>query len=581
VNEKQTELPLIVENDANEVEKFVRNLPLEKKEILLKKVLIERGFNPTIMMIKEGKKYKIDWEQLPKHLAISSVIFRPIPRLKDPSIIESLDWENFVESLVAWKSDEKDARMILVHKTRLLSSGEQSLNPHSLEFTSGGTGKSKFYKTIGICVDKATSRSFLGFAKSPEEIYPGVIDNIDIPIGIDQIESQGAYQILSYLFSAMVQGEGTVASGAVLFTVKTKAVFSILGNPIGIRTDPEKSFASLIEHMSFNPAMGSRFGIIVYGTDFPRITRTAIKDKEIPKWREAIQLFRAVEEYSKPKLNEIRDSPKVWEWLDREISGYTSTIAQIIVDVKNETVHTFLLEHATGAQRRIRNGALNIALAEHLNEIALDKYDLDKILDDADDYSSQLVDLNIKSISNIASAYGKEIEIYASTFFNNLPEYLKVIVSAVELYRRLQSNVATIQLKQIPYYPPKGYFSNVIQKLTKRKRLEDLSIKLQKYFGFKLNKINSVDIEVFYTTFQPCQYIEPVGHIESLTPLATESKPAESSEPTVLAKCEWCGKEKEVYRTTIQVGYFPKTTMICFECKEELKKASEERAEFE
>ena len=62
------------------------------------------------------------------------------------------------------------------------------INPHSLQFTSGGTGKTEFYRRLGHQYDKVTINNFLGFAKSPEEIYPGTVDGTELPIGIDQIE---------------------------------------------------------------------------------------------------------------------------------------------------------------------------------------------------------------------------------------------------------------------------------------------------------------------------------------------------------------------------------------------------------
>jgi len=499
VNVKNLDMALVSEEDPKSLAEYLKDLP-DRERARVVGVLRSWGI-------------KSDNLDIPTELTKAKIAFRPVPRLKDPSILTNIDWHELVESIVAWKC-RKDERLKLVHKSHLIRGSDQRLNDHSLQFTNSGPGKTEFYDKAGYRFDKVTPRSFLGFAKSPEEVYPGVIDGTELPIGIDQIESQGAQQILSYLFSAMVQGEGKVSSGSVSFTVKTSSTFNILGNPVGYASDTTKSFGSLIEHMSFNPAIGSRFGLIVYGKDFQPIER---ESRTLDGWEDAFRLFRAVEEFALPSLREIREHARTWEWMKQEIPQYFETVRSIVEGVENETVHDFLMEHARGAQPRIRNAALNVALAEHLKEIALKEYELDELLGEADDYLSRLVDCNIQSIINIAKAYEQEIEAYASTFFRNLPDYMTQIVSAVELYRRLKPESPTILLKQIAYQPPTGYFSKAIEKLLRRKNLEDISTKLQRYFGFQLKRLEG-DVEIFYTKLDASSYITPVGRLLSGLP---------------------------------------------------------------
>ena len=496
VNVKNLEMALVSEDDSKTLAEYVKDLPERERGRLLG-VLKSWGIN----------KDNVD---ISTQLTEARIAFRPVPRLKDVSILTTIDWHELVESIVAWKC-KKDERLKLIHKSHLLRGAEQRLNPHSLQFTNSGPGKTEYYDKAGYRFDKVTPRSFLGFARNPEEVYPGVIDQTELPIGIDQIESQGAQQILSYLFSAMVQGEGKVSSGSVSFTVKTSSTFNILGNPVGYASDTTKSFGSLIEHMSFNPAIGSRFGLIVYGKDFQPIER---ESRTLEGWEDAFRLFRAVEEFALPSLREIREHAKVWEWLKQEIAQYFETVQSIVEGVENETVHDFLTEHAKGAQQRIRNAALNVALAEDLKEIALKECELDELLAEADDHLSRLVDINIQSIINIAKAYEQEIEAYASTFFRNLPDYMTQIVSAIELYRRLKPESPTVLLRQIPYEPPIGYFSKAIEKLLRRKNLEDINAKLVRYFGFQLKRLEG-DVEIFYTKLDACDYITPVGRLLS------------------------------------------------------------------
>ena len=204
---------------------------------------------------------------------------------------------------------EKDPALRSVHKSHLLKGLEMSINPHSIQATNAGTGKSMFYIMVGVNIGRATPSSFLGFAKSPDEIYPGPLHNNDLPTNIDQIESQYAVQIIRFLFNILEIGRDVVRSGAVDFEVKTNAIFNFSANPIGYSKNPAKSFANLLSHLTLNPAIGRRIALILYGTDFKVITNKPSQN-DLSEWREKIELFRAVEEYCSTTLNEIIHNSK-------------------------------------------------------------------------------------------------------------------------------------------------------------------------------------------------------------------------------------------------------------------------------
>jgi len=518
VNPRILDLAVSVESNPEELKKFIDQLPKSKINFILR-VLRSHGLN-----VEDG-------DDLPQILAQSYVFVWPVPKLRDPSILEKMGWREFTDELIAWKC-EKDERIKLVHKATLLRGIESKINPHSLQFTNAGTGKTEFYERVGHRHDKVTPRSFLGFAKSPEEMYPGVVDGTELPFGIDQIESQGAPQIMRYLFTAMEQGYGRVSSGAVEFLVKTKSSFHILGNPIGYETSPMKSFGSLIDHISYNPAIGRRFGIIVYGRDFKRVRP---KTKDLTGWSQAISFFRAVEEYALPELKKISEDEDVWGWLRTPIPNYSETIKKVIEGIENEAVRVFLEEHALGAQHRVRAAALNVAIVENLDKISLKKYDIKDLLSEAEDHLSEFIDINVSSIVKIAEALEEEVKLYAKTFFDNLPSYMKEIVSAVELWRRTQPETNTINLKEIPYQPKDtetyAYFSRCINRLLKRKNVEKLNEKLQRYFNFRLKRVNK-DFEVFLLNTSPCEYIEPLGTLIHLSDLSIYPQSQRETTPT-------------------------------------------------
>src|SRR5207253_2187055 len=83
-------------------------------------------------------------------------------------------------------------------------------------------------------------------------IILGILDNSELVVGIDQIESQGAQEVVRYLFNICEYGEATVSSGAVEFTIRSNSILAFLANPIG--SDQTKSFNSLIDHLSSNSA---------------------------------------------------------------------------------------------------------------------------------------------------------------------------------------------------------------------------------------------------------------------------------------------------------------------------------------
>ena len=162
---------------------------------------------------------KDDYETLER------IILKPRGRLRNIEYLKNKDWKSFIDSLIAFKTEEKDQRLRLVHRAHLFRGLNPYLNPHAIEATNGGTSKSTHYSMHGINIDKATASSFLGFAKSPKEIFPGTIDGTDLPVGVDQIESQSASEIMRYMFSILDCGRATVSSGAARFNVESNSIF--------------------------------------------------------------------------------------------------------------------------------------------------------------------------------------------------------------------------------------------------------------------------------------------------------------------------------------------------------------------
>ena len=423
---------------------------------------------------------------LPTELARSRICFKPIPRLRDPTMIEQIDWPNFVERLIRWDAKEKDPRLCLAHKTQILKGIEPRLNCNSLIVTNAGTGKSIHFFIHGTLIDKATKNAFLGYAKSPEEVYKGTVDGSELPIGIDQIEL-GNWGIMDFMFNVMEYGQGTVSSGAVKFTVKSRSPFSFIANPLSDRLQVEKGFGVILSHLTNNPAIGRRFGVIVYGDDY-NILQTRSTPDSMDQWRLHSEFLRAVEEAATPELSKIMRTKGVWDWVNQPIHGYAERLGKIAEGCNEDTIRLFFTEHARAGQGRVKAAALQVSLLDYLPDILLKRYELNDLIEHAEETLPELTKLNLESAIRIAQNVGDEKRLYAEHWLDTSPEYLKHIVYAVEYARRSGILASSFNLGDLDYKPQCAAYTHISQceyKLTKRKRgLAEFNARCKQYFGF-------------------------------------------------------------------------------------------------
>lgn len=506
VNATKTELCLVPITNREEIADILLKV---SDETIRKIYTIARswGWRPKKDDEKEDDTLK------PEDLISLNCLVSPVPRLKNPEYLREVNWKLFVDNLVAYRTEEKDITLKLTHRSRLLRGIDVSINPHGIECTNGGLGKSTFYDIVGENFGKVTASAFLGFAKSPQEVYVGVIDSTDVPIGIDQIESQSAPQIMRFMFNALESGEDTVIGGAVKFKVHTASIFTFLANAIGADIDQTKSFANFIDHISFNPTIGRRIGLIVYGNSFTKIKKKPSPDV-LKEWREKVSEFRAVEEFCWQKLREIVHSKEIWSWLNMPIEGYDGQVQHMIDVLDDDTIKTLILEHAFGAQVRIRGAALYASLADHLADIALNNLDMDALVDDAEQYLSDYVEINIASIGRICKEWAKEKSAQISMVYRNLPDYMQEIVSAVELNRREHPEQIKYLIVSLNYQPGTSSYPRLhacIRKLANRKDTSRLLDRVKKHFGFDLMKNVAGEWEVTLLERKPILEVKILG----------------------------------------------------------------------
>lgn len=468
---------------------------------------------------------------------IPSILVQPIKRLRSAEYLRAKDWIPFVKSLTSFNlTNDVDERLALIRKAHLLRSVNMQLGPHALVCTNPGTGKTTWYQQegIGSAIDKATPNSFLGFAKSPKEIFAGTVDHTDRAVAIDQLESQGAPELVRYLFQLMENGRALVSSGSVKFPVSSSATFAFLANPVGYNLNPAKSFNGLIAHLSSNPAIGRRFGIILYAVDI-KVIEDAPMPEVLDKWRAAIDEFRAVEEFAFEEIQKIIFSKEVWPWLNNRNSDYAQGCVELLEGLLDDNVVSFLKEVVSpSGQRRTRAGALYCAIVDHLKEIALHAYEVAEIIDSAESYLSELMELNIRSIMNIASQWGKEDSARKSTLFVSLPGLEQEIVSAIELRKRAHPTELKFTLGEIRYTPKnevyRGSFHEVVREFSRRKNASQRLGKIRTLFGFNLFKEQNEWV-VALEKVEPIAEIHPLGTYETLDDFGKFGKSGNSVSP--------------------------------------------------
>lgn len=525
INPQDTELCLTVIDEEKHLREYLTDVSPE-------------AWKTIRAVCKENAiKFYDEEEVLPleRVLARSHLCYRPIPRIRDVYEIESLDWTTFIDRLIRWDAAEKDPRLILAHKAQLLRGIEQRLNAHALIVTNAGTGKSIHYLNNAVLVDKATRNAFLGYAKSPREVYKGTVDGESLPIGIDQIEV-GNWGILDYMFNIMEYGEAMVSSGAVKFKIQSLSPYAFMANPLTDRLNMEKGFGIILDHLTTNPAIGRRFGVLIYGDDYKVLTSRSTPDS-MDAWRHQNIFFRAIEESARPKLAEILRSKEVWTWINQEIPGYQQRMTRIAKGCNDDTIRVFFTEHGKAGQSRVRSAALQVSLVDYLKDIALGKADVEAIIEHAEEILPEFTRLNLESALAISQNIKNEKRFYSEHWLEGSQEYLKEIVYAVEYARRSGILGTTFDLGKIvddlgyksanKSYP---YISMSISKLLKRKRgIAEFNQRCREHFGFSFNPTGN-KLEVTLESREPLEWI----HIPGVDPDPVEESAEETAEEIVV-----------------------------------------------
>ncbi len=550
INPRITEYSLKKIGDEDKIREILLDLP---PSILRKVIAVFEKWGIDVKREKNEEGEKESEEEYVARLAGVAarlgIFYSPVPILRSVEFLKKVDWRDLVDMALNYGGGV-DGRLVLVRAASFLKGVVAKLNPHFIVVTPGGWGKSSFYKDAGagIHYTKITPATLLGYTRGKKEKYYGVLHGVELPCVIDQIEGEAQFGLYNKLPDVM-DGSYTVGSGAQELKQWTKAILGFLANPLGMGNG--KDFQYILEIITNNPTVGRRFGLIFYTKEMKSYReRPKMSESDVRKWRDIIRLIRAVEDYARKEIYSIYRNSVVEKWLGEELPEFEAEIYRLIEENEglDENLKLFLREHGSGAHGRIRNAALRIAILYNLDKIALGEYDVKHLLSEAEKYIDRIVSLNILSIKVILQDVSESSDYIVQAGFEGEPDYMKVIISAVELYRRtvrrlwengdIPEALSTLNLSNLNYTPNYGnyqYFSKALYKL-KQKRKEIDNNRLQQLYGFQLF------VEREYVVAHILNWkdlpIKPIGDIDELQILTkiTEYRASQGPSPSPVSK---------------------------------------------
>ncbi|MDG7047285.1 MAG: hypothetical protein JRN53_06870, partial [Nitrososphaerota archaeon] len=456
-----------------------------------------------------------------------AVYFKPVSTLKNPELLKALDWQKDVLNQIVNHGDAiTDPNVILVRKCTLLKGIKMSANPHFIEVLPPNTGKTEFAAAVGIHEDKASAPSLIGTADL-DGPRPGSLNGTEVPVSFDQIEETGTRRLLRYLLSFMELGWARVDNATYPFKISGSSTIGIYANPLG---DPKNDFAFLLMKLSENPALGRRFGLFLYDYDRDnhRVPRIAKKAKDlIASMGEALEVFRATEDFAKKKLKAILDNDQVWTWLNEKNDVWIEQALNVIEPLRSKVsgeginnlkLYEFFANFIRDGTTHTRGAALYGAIAENLPRIALGEFDADPTpsINRAEELLADILEMNYQSLLNIVTNVSESQVEIALRIYSDAPKYIQAIINACELLKPVLAKESklpvTISLKSIKWHNEKFKYWGQVVDAFRDGNPEKSNDKLRAFFGIELSKER---YEVTFFTFDKSLPTEPDGVLES------------------------------------------------------------------
>jgi hypothetical protein len=289
----------------------------------------------------------------------------------------------------------------------------------------------------------------------------------------------------------MEQGTCEIAKGKQSVNVKGYAGLRWQGNPKMSIDNQEKNeqtdltqFEEEALHQHFvdslkiissnNEAFGGRISYLVFRLDlkskkdFKKIKE--LTQEEIDK-NEA--LVKAIMQETRTNYSKLYFNQKIIDWHNKQLNeSYTNTLLQLEKNALLEPIRLFIKGHREQANSHLRGKAFKLACVDHAINIMCEETNINALLEDADEYVTQIQEQNLYSFKNLVKISENEEakKKYLETAYNELPQHLKILLKAIIKNKETETKEKYTLNELIKYfeYPTESYSQKfVLERITK------------------------------------------------------------------------------------------------------------------
>ncbi len=428
----------------------------------------------------------------------------PIPFSVCLEFAKKYGLNNLIEDFLC-ENSEIDEGIKLIYKSQLLDYGSlkpelQKYSPHCIIITNTKCGKTYIgRKVCGLAFDSATSSNLLGFSTA-EKTAKGSIDEQYDAVLLDDF-STTAYPeaFLDALPSLLEQGESRIGKGKQSLLTRSSSSFILTTNASRKSElyDLMLEFNKIITGLSkMQERIGSRFACVYFNPHAKEVsnTKSRLSNKDIKMNKIIVEvLFK----YFSKIFSYLFENDEVVKWLNTPIPNYIERV-KILCEKGSviPEVSEFWVSHASG-YRHIKGMALRLGFLEWLSEnleiieknfenFEFTEEMIKEILEKTEDYLTQVISLNLNSLTRLIDVSIDLSEFYKIQFNNLRQGYLKVLIASFVCYLRENP-----EAKIVPFEGLEKYIKEVATALGKGlemyKFLSKLKQKLQ-----NLKRINAI-----------------------------------------------------------------------------------------
>jgi hypothetical protein len=391
---------------------------------------------PNLITSEEEKEiFSWDWEQLEHDFYYEGLE-------KDPDIVYGLRPLNITFTLDPLGEER-------------LWSNVQMYQAHLIVLSITKAGKTTLGKKIarligqlaGYYYSRAKGSAIAGWSGADKVRYSDIQGKVG-PVVLDNVQN---FDIESLKHIIELEEGAETSTGTGMESVNTIAAtpFALFANPENV-TDPlilAQSFLSIIKNFTTTnigmDAIGSRHPCHIFKC------KEESKVKGTPLDNEVVLKNRMIFEHILLKVNkvvgkDIFPDKNIQKWLNKDLLEYAKVVVNLLKSsaLTDNDLKAYWIGHAVGAFRHIRGMALKQAIMDNLKEVYTGKYDVQKILSDAEEHVKHICNLNIDFLINILRLVSTTpIDEWVKKRYEELKGNARAVVLAITAYFKANSNL--------------------------------------------------------------------------------------------------------------------------------------------